>query len=57
MNPARDFGPRRAQAILRIGEKENSDWGYALVPILGPSISPLVAGGIGAVIIKLVGIR
>jgi len=57
MNPARDFVPRRAQAILRISEKENSDWGYALVPILGPLIGPLVAGGIGAVIIKLVGIR
>jgi len=56
MNPARDFGPRRTQAILRIGEKENSDWRYALVPILGPLISPLVAGGIGAAIIKVVGI-
>jgi len=57
MNPARDFVPRRAQAILRISEKENSDWGYALVPILGPLIGPLVAGGIGAAIIRLVGIQ
>jgi len=57
MNPARDFGPRRTQAILQISEKENSDWGYALVPVLGTLIGPLVAGGIGAAIIRLVGIQ
>lgn len=50
MNPARDFGPRLAHAILPISDKGNSDWGYALVPIIGP----LIAGGIGAGIIKLV---
>ncbi|MBI1741224.1 MAG: aquaporin, partial [Acidobacteriales bacterium] len=53
MNPARDFGPRMAHAILPINGKGNSDWGYALVPIIGP----LIAGGIGAAIIKLVGIQ
>src|SRR5271167_3954740 len=53
MNPARDFGPRVAHAVLPIGGKRNSDWGYALVPIAGP----LIASGIGAVIIKLAGIR
>jgi glycerol uptake facilitator protein len=52
MNPARDFGPRMAHAILPINGKGHSDWGYALVPIAGP----LIAGGIGAAIIKLVGI-
>lgn len=50
MNPARDFGPRVAHAILPISDKGKSDWGYALVPILGP----LIAGGIGAAIIKTV---
>jgi glycerol uptake facilitator protein len=49
MNPARDFGPRAAHAILPISDKGNSDWGYALVPIVGP----LIAGGIGAAIIKM----
>ena len=49
MNPARDFGPRVAHAILPIGDKGDSDWGYALVPFVGP----LIAGGIGAVIIKV----
>lgn len=53
MNPARDFGPRVAHAILPVSNKGNSDWGYALVPILGP----LIGGGIGAGIIKLVGIQ
>ena len=53
MNPARDFGPRLAHAILPISDKGNSDWGYAFVPIVGP----LIAGGIGAAIIKAVGIR
>jgi glycerol uptake facilitator protein len=50
MNPARDFGPRVAHAILPISNKGNSDWGYALVPIVGP----LIAGGIGAAIIRLI---
>ena len=53
MNPARDFGPRIAHAILPISGKGNSDWGYAWVPILGP----LIAGGIGAAIIRLAGIQ
>ena len=53
MNPARDFGPRMAHAILPISDKGNSDWGYAFVPIVGP----LIAGGIGAAIIKVAGIQ
>jgi glycerol uptake facilitator protein len=52
INPARDFGPRLAHAILPISDKGDSDWGYALVPIIGP----LIASGIGAAIIKLAGI-
>jgi glycerol uptake facilitator protein len=50
MNPARDFGPRIAHAILPISGKGDSDWGYALVPIMGP----MIAAGIGAVILRLV---
>jgi glycerol uptake facilitator protein len=52
MNPARDFGPRIAHAILPISDKGNSDWAYALVPIVGP----LIGAGIGAAIIGLTGI-
>ena len=50
MNPARDFGPRVAHAVLPISGKGGSDWGYALVPILGP----LAGGAIAAVSIHLI---
>lgn len=46
INPARDLGPRIAHAILPIPGKRDSDWGYALIPILGP----IVGGTIGALI-------
>ena len=49
INPARDLGPRIAHAILPIAGKGESNWGYAIVPVLGP-----IAGGmIGAVIYRL----
>ena len=35
MNPARDLGPRMAHFLLPIAGKGKSDWGYALVPIIG----------------------
>ena len=50
MNPARDFGPRLAHFILPIAGKGKSDWGYALVPIIGP----LLGGAIGAFSIHLI---
>jgi glycerol uptake facilitator protein len=53
MNPARDFGPRVAHAILPTSDKGNSDWGYAWVPIAGP----FIAAGISAAIIRLADIR
>jgi|SRR5215472_7618051 len=37
INPARDFGPRLAHALLPRVNKGESDWGYTIVPILGPS--------------------
>ena len=40
INPARDFGPRLAHAILPLGKKRDGDWSYAWVPVLGP-----LAGG------------
>jgi glycerol uptake facilitator protein len=44
INPARDFGPRLAHALLPIADKGSSDWGYAMVPILGPLIGGCLAG-------------
>jgi glycerol uptake facilitator protein len=52
INPARDFAPRVAHAVLPIPAKGGSDWRYALVPILGPLIGAVLA----AFIIKWVGI-
>ena len=49
INPARDLGPRIAHAILPIAGKGNSNWGYAIVPILGP----ITGGMMGAVIYRL----
>jgi len=44
INPARDFGPRLAHAILPIAGKGGSDWGYAGIPIVGPLIGGSLAG-------------
>ncbi len=49
INPARDLGPRIAHAILPIAGKGNSDWGYAWIPVFGPVIGGLIAGGILAI--------
>ena len=44
INPARDFGPRLAHALLPIPNKGISDWTYAAVPIVGPFIGGALAG-------------
>lgn len=43
INPARDFAPRLAHALLPIAGKGDADWSYAWVPVLGP-----IAGGLAA---------
>jgi glycerol uptake facilitator protein len=50
INPARDFGPRLAHALLPVANKGKSDWGYAPIPILGPLIGGALAGGLMRVI-------
>jgi glycerol uptake facilitator protein len=50
INPARDLGPRLAHAVLPIAGKGGSDWGYALVPILGPIVGGGIAGAVAATI-------
>lgn len=44
INPMRDFIPRVMHAILPIGEKRDSDWGYSWVPTLGPFAGGAIAG-------------
>jgi glycerol uptake facilitator protein len=43
INPARDLGPRIMHAILPLGKKGSSDWGYAWVPVVGPLIGGALA--------------
>lgn len=44
INPARDLGPRIAHAVLPIAGKGSSDWGYAVVPVLGPMLGAVLMG-------------
>lgn len=46
INPARDFGPRLAHTILPLRNKRDSDWGYAIIPILGPMVGAALAVGL-----------
>jgi glycerol uptake facilitator protein len=50
INPARDLGPRVAHAVLPIAGKGGSDWGYAIVPVLGP----LIGGGLGGMFLRVI---
>ncbi|HTV59766.1 MAG TPA: MIP/aquaporin family protein [Verrucomicrobiae bacterium] len=50
INPARDFGPRLAHAVLPIAGKGGSDWGYAVVPVLGP----LIGGGLAGILLRAI---
>src|SRR5205085_8546637 len=43
INPARDFGPRLAHALLSIPAKRDSDWAYAWIPIVAPLLGALLA--------------
>src|SRR5436309_7651840 len=44
INPARDFGPRLAHFFLPIAGKGDSDWSYAIVPLIGPLIGGALVG-------------
>ncbi|WP_273566304.1 MIP/aquaporin family protein [Maribacter halichondriae] len=52
INPARDLGPRIMHALLPLKGKGGSDWGYALIPILGP----LTGGVLAALVFLAIGI-
>ena len=43
INPARDLGPRIAHAVLPIPGKGTSDWGYAWIPIVAPTVGAVAA--------------
>lgn len=43
INPARDIGPRLAHALLPIPGKGSSNWGYAVVTLVGPILGAVAA--------------
>jgi len=43
INPARDLGPRIVHAFLRLKNKDDNDWPYAWIPILGPAAGATLA--------------
>jgi len=46
INPVRDLVPRFMHGILPIGERRDSDWGYAWIPIAGPLLGAAIAAGL-----------
>lgn len=36
INPARDLGPRIVHALLPLKNKDDNDWNYSWIPVLGP---------------------
>ena len=50
INPARDLGPRIAHAVLPIDGKGSSDWSYAWIPVVGPTLG----GVLGAVVYHMI---
>jgi glycerol uptake facilitator protein len=52
INPARDFGPRVAHAVLPVPGKGGADWSYGVIAIVGPLIGGAVAGWM----LKVVGV-
>jgi glycerol uptake facilitator protein len=46
INPARDLAPRIVHTLLRFKNKDNNDWGYAWIPVVGP----IVGAGLAALV-------
>ena len=51
INPARDLGPRIMHAILPLGTKGSTDWGYSWVPVVGPILGAMLAAGLYLVLV------
>jgi len=44
INPARDLSPRIIHALVPLKYKGSSDWSYAWIPVVGPTIGGMLAG-------------
>ncbi len=51
INPARDLSPRIMHAILPIAGKRDSNWSYAWIPVVGPTLGGLIAGALYLVLV------
>ena len=45
INPARDLSPRIVHALIPMKQKGANDWSYGWIPVVGPIIGGLLAGG------------
>lgn len=43
INPARDLGPRIIHALLPLKNKDDNDWSYSWIPVLGPAAGAGIA--------------
>ena len=43
LNPARDLGPRLLHQLMPLKHKGGSDWGYAWVPVIAPTLAGILA--------------
>ncbi len=43
LNPARDLGPRLLHQLLPLNHKGGSDWKYAWVPVVAPTLAGILA--------------
>lgn len=46
INPVRDLPPRIVFSIIFRKEEGDVDWGYAWIPVVGPLVGAIIAGGI-----------
>lgn len=53
INPARDLGPRIVHALLPMKNKVDSDWGYALIPVIAPILGGIFGSLLFDFILKL----
>ncbi|MDD2937038.1 MAG: aquaporin family protein [Proteiniphilum sp.] len=50
INPARDLGPRIVHALIPLKNKDNNDWKYSWIPVVGP----IAGAGLAALIYQLI---
>ncbi|MBT2472668.1 aquaporin family protein [Streptomyces sp. ISL-66] len=46
INPVRDLGPRIVHSLLPLPNKGGSDWSYSWIPVAGPLVGAVLAGGL-----------